>query len=378
MGRTSLVQLLALLCRHALVNSGGAGRPTGGRPAYVYQAEPDGLPTVGIDVGAANTRIVILRADDSVAYAREIPTTLSGARDDVLKELYAMIVDVLQQSGLEKQVVAIGLALSGVIDSTRGICLSFHKLRGWRGVDLRTCFEERFGLRTCVEDSSRAQAVAEVRWGIGRNIPSFLYVNVGVGIGGGIIVDRTLFRVSSGLSGELGHVIVDEQGPQCTCGNRGCLEMFASGPAILRNVDMQLSQGRLSTLEVHKAESAEKEMELKDIVIAARDGDKLAYEALTVAGEYIGRALAAALNLLGIEGAVIGGGVAQAGEPLIQAIERVVRLRVLSELSPRIWVRQAEVGSLGGAMGAALQARTRYLHEVTWEEIQAPKRIRLA
>lgn len=374
-GRTRVIEYLALLRRLGFVEDAGVAPPTGGRPARLYRATADALITVGVDVGTARTRVLALRGDDTLVFSRQMPTRLPAEQPRIVEALCDTVRGAVEEVP-GGRAVAVGVAVSAVVDARRGVCLNFHKLPGWKGLPLREALEKRLQTRIVVEDSSRAQAVAEARWGVGREVGSFLFVNVGMGIGSGIVVDGHLFIGPEGFSGELGHVVVEEGGPLCACGNAGCLEVFASGPAVVRYVREQLSRGRVSELAPLTGVEAD-DGALEQIVTAASKGSKLAYEALTRAGQYLGRAIASAFNLLGMETAVVGGGVAQAGEPLILAADQTARLRVLPDLSPKVRVRRALVGPLDAAMGAALLARQRYLHEVTWDEVAGSRAAQL-
>jgi predicted NBD/HSP70 family sugar kinase len=205
-----------------------------------------------------------------------------------------------------------------------------------------------------VDDSVRAMGIAAQRCGPAQGSANFLYVFLGSGIGSGVFVDGRPYRGCSGVAGELGHVTIDDDGPWCSCGSRGCLEALASTSAVLRRVQERLAESRLmSTLRGPYEKGG---LTLAALIEAARAGDKLAFQILDETGTYVGKVLAIALNLLGPELVVLGGPLAQDGGIILEAVQRQVRLRALQHISSQTRIICDDQGELAGARGAALLA----------------------
>jgi predicted NBD/HSP70 family sugar kinase len=219
------------------------------------------------------------------------------------------------------------------------------------------------GTDVLVDDSACAQALAEVRAGAARGARDFLFVNVGVGIGAALYMDGRLYRGPGGLAGELGHITVDESGPLCGCGNRGCAEALVGAPAIVGRARALLAEHTYPSLLVAD-DSPAAPLTIERLATAAGAGDKLAFQVLNDAGEHLGVAIAAALNLLGSPLVVLGGGIAHAGEPFLDAVQRTVRLRSLPPVARQVRIAPSDLDDSAAARGVALAALDHYLDTV--------------
>jgi predicted NBD/HSP70 family sugar kinase len=192
------------------------------------------------------------------------------------------------------------------------------------------------------------------KWGPARGVANFLYVFLGTGIGSALFVDGLPYRGGTGLAGELGHVTVDENGPWCSCGNRGCLEVLASVPAVLRRIQERLAESYM--VSALREPFERDELSLNALIEAAGAGDKIAFQILDQAGSYVGRVIAIALNLFGPELVVLGGPLTRDSDVILEAVRRQVRLRALQQISSQTRIVADDQGELVGARGAALLA----------------------
>jgi predicted NBD/HSP70 family sugar kinase len=228
----------------------------------------------------------------------------------------------------------------------------------WRGLDIPGELGERLGMKPIfVDDTVRAMGFVAHRCGLARGSSNFLYVHLGSGVGSGVFVGGVAYSGSKGMAGELGHVTIDEEGPWCSCGNRGCLEVIASTQAVLRRVRERLAASRLVSVlrEPYEADN----LTLDALIEAARSGDKLAYQILDETGTYVGRVLAIALNLLSPELVLLGGPLAQDGGIILNAVQRQVRLHALQYIWKQARIICDAPDELLGARGAALLALER-------------------
>ncbi|MGC8880480.1 MAG: ROK family protein, partial [Anaerolineae bacterium] len=274
-----------------------------------------------------------------------------ATNQDFLQDLLHLVRATIEESGVDPgRILGVGVAISGVVDSRNGFCFFCPNIPGVRDLAVKQTLEAALPYPVFVADQSHTYALAEMRRGAACGTENFLLVTVGIGLGSAICIGGQVYQGGMGLSPELGHVTVSKYGPLCSCGNYGCLEAMASGPAIVQRVRQALSEGLYSSLGALRPD----EITVEAIAQAARAGDKLAFSALDRTGQYLGIAIATALNLLGPQLVVIGGGVARCGELLFESIRRTVKIHVLHVISPHVRIVPGLLDENAAALGAAL------------------------
>jgi glucokinase len=256
----------------------------------------------------------------------------------------------IRRSGVPKeQVRAVGVALAGFVDTRRGA----HRpeaLPGGASIPLAAGIAERLGVPVLIEDMARAAALAEARDGAAAGIADLLFLSLGDRIGAALILDGNLYRGATGMVGELGHIVVREGGPRCTCGNLGCVQALATRPAILAQVREALAAGVVSALGTAGVRPT---FTIDDVVEASSRGDRLASSILRQAGQDVGRALAAGANLLGPTMVVLGGYAPDLGEVFVDEVRRVLEHDVVPPIWERLRVGVGILGARAAALGAA-------------------------
>jgi glucokinase len=283
---------------------------------------------LGIDVGGTNIKAVVL--EDGRVVARTQTPTLSedGGPPAVLRRI-AELADDMGAWG------SVGVALPGLFDE-EGRATLLPNLHGdWAGTRIAEPLAAAVGAPVRLVNDGHAFALAESSLGAGRGARNVMCIVCGTGIGGGLVLEGRLHLGPRERAGEFGHHTVVEDGPECQCGNRGCLELYAGSRAIAR------AAGRGT---------------FRETVAAARDGDEPAREALERAGRLIGLAIANVLIFLCPDRVVVGGGVAEAGEPLLGPLRAEVEARARVAPLDRIDLVGPELGTEAGAIGAALWA----------------------
>jgi predicted NBD/HSP70 family sugar kinase len=344
-----------------------------GRPSTLWRLRPEAAYFVGIDVGAATTRVLIIDLAGQPVHVSYESTAALYARAPggpaVARELAALVHRTLADCPLPNvRPVAAGLAISGLVDAERGVCLSCANIPGWKDLPLAEELSALLDLPAAVDDSARAQAIAEHRVGKAQEIQDFLFVNVGVGIGAALFMGGRPYRGPGGLGGELGHITVDERGPRCGCGNLGCAEAVVGARAIVRRAAELLESHTYPSLLAPESGgpngARERELTVEDLADAATEGDPLAFRVLNEAGEHLGVAVAAALNLLGSPLVVLGGGVVRSGEPFMGAVRRTVMLRALPPLARQVRIEASQLDGGAGAQGMAISTIEAYLRSI--------------
>lgn len=250
------------------------------------------------------------------------------------------------------RLLGVGVALSGLVDGRRGVVYDCFPVPGWENVPLRERLEAELGVPVLVDDRLRSLAVAEKRYGAARELDTFLYVDAGDGVGSCFFLDGRIYRGSNGMSGELGHIAMRENGPQCSCGNRGCLEVLVSRGAILEEVQRSLQSNVYTGLKSIGESGAQ--VTLADVARAAAEGDKLAGLLLFDAAELIGLALADLVSVFDPGTVILAGEVVRGlGKQLVDAVVRTVRLRGVHPITQRTQFLTGSEDAHRGALGAA-------------------------
>lgn len=310
---------------------------------------PSHRQAVGIDVGG--TKTASLRLDESGRILdRDVRSTPA---EDQVAILGAMVSSA--RAVMDPAVATIGIAAAGLVGSDTGV-LRFAPNLAWRDVPLAAHLAEAMGVPATADNDNTAAAWGEFRAGAGRAVRDLLFVGVGTGIGGGIVIDGSLVRGSNGFAGEIGHIVVEPDGPRCGCGNRGCWEQVASGSAITRAGRSAVRRHPYSGL-VERSNGDPAAVTGSMVTEAARAGDTVACGILVEAGNRLGQGIAALVNVLDPGLVIVGGGVSESGHlflaPARDAYERFVEG---FDHRPRVPVVAAELGTDAGAVGAGLLA----------------------
>jgi predicted NBD/HSP70 family sugar kinase len=313
--------------------------------------------TVGVEIGTFFLRIAINDLAGNVCHKLETRTILSDGLSRVVERCFKSIDQAVNACGVGKDaIVGIGIAHSGVIDSNQGVVLSFPRpgqMAEWRSVPLREMVEERFKVPCVVEDSVRMAALLEKQIGVALNLPDFVYIRIGMGIGSCIFINGEPYRGAGGSAGEFGHMTVDENGPLCSCGNNGCLSALASCGAIIQGVASAIRKGVHSRIR-EIVEDDFDQITIEMILEAAVQNDSLAFRVLNAAATHIGVALADVVNLLNPFVVIFSGPLFQSNPQLmLEPIQRVIRQRALEKAAHEVQLIVSTLGGDAAALGAA-------------------------
>ncbi len=313
---------------------------------------------IGVDLGGTTlTAAAVNVVSGRVVGRHQVPTLAKEGHDAVMSRMVTLIHTAIADAGLSKEDVGgIGIGLPGVLDLERGITLFLPNLPGaWRNVPLKATIEAAVGLPVYLLNDVRSFTLGEKTFGAGRDVDTMVCLAIGTGIGGGMVINGKLHLGLDGTAGEVGHQIIDPYGPPCGCGSRGCLEAFASGPAITAMALKAITQGL--TTKIAEMVSYDLNQVTPEIICrAAQAGDPIAKDIYERAGFYIGVGVANLITIISPQMVVIGGGVAQAGELLFEPIRRTVRERVHVTPLEKVQIVPAELGTNAGLIGAAVWA----------------------
>ena len=290
---------------------------------------------IGVDLGGTKILAGIVERDGTVERRRETPTPLAS-EEALLRGLETAVGEVL-----EDDVAAIGFGIPSTIDQRSGRAVWSANIP-LADLDLRTWMRDRFGLPVGVDNDANAATIAEWAHGAGRGTRHMVMLTLGTGVGGGLILDGRPYRGAIGAGAELGHMVIDEDGPPCqgACTGRGHLEALASGHA--------------ATQAAHEAfgEAADAHR----LVRLAAEGDRTAVELLASLGRHLGAGIASLVNIFNPELVVIGGGFSAAGDFVLGPAREVVAREALSPAREFVRIVRAELGTAAGLVGAGLVA----------------------
>ncbi|HEY3528948.1 MAG TPA: ROK family glucokinase [Nocardioides sp.] len=303
----------------------------------------------GIDVGG--TKIAGGVVDESGTILEEL--RVESPATDVLA-IEAAIEKLVTELRTRHPIEAVGVGAAGYIDKARAVVLFAPNL-AWRDLDLKADLERTLELPVVVENDANAAAWGEFQFGAGHDVDDLLLVTVGTGVGGGLVLDGSLYRGAFGVGAEIGHMRVVPDGLLCGCGNRGCFEMYASGSALVREARAAARAGSLLAADLLERAGGDADAITGPLVTqAARDGDTFAIEQLSSIGRWLGEGIASLTAVLDPAVVVVGGGVSAADELLLAP----TRTAFTSQLTgrghrPALEIRRSRLGNRAGLIGAA-------------------------
>jgi predicted NBD/HSP70 family sugar kinase len=262
----------------------------------------------------------------------------------------------------KENISAIGIGIAGIVDRKRGVILSWPKVPSWINVPVRSFVQDNLKALVEVEDISRTMALAERRLGKGRGAKEFIYVVLGAGTGSALFFGGSLYTGKEGFAGEFGHTTIDEKGPLCSCGNRGCVEASVSASTIIKRATEALTLGVSSQLQMVARENGGT-VTLENIAQAAEANDRFCLSLLSEIGLHIGTGVAGLINLLNPELVVLGGGLPKAaGKWLLPSIKRMVQERALENPAQHVSIELSDLNEIDWARGAAFLVSEKAIH----------------
>lgn len=305
---------------------------------------------IGLDLGGTKILAALIDGSGRMLTRIEYRTRSEQGESAVLERVFTAIQAVLDENKTNfKQIRGVGIATAGVIDSKNNILVFSSNLR-WNNVPIGSLINERFRLPVRLSNDANAAAIAEWIWGAGIGKQHLIYITISTGIGAGIISGGHLITGITDNAGEIGHISVDLDGPICRCGNRGCLENYASGTAIAQFAKQQLMDGAESIF--FNDESFER-IAAKDLAKAAESGDPFAIDIFKRAGYYLGAGITNLIHIFNPEMIVFGGGVMNAAHILLPVITQTVKQRCIGAMAKQVTYQKSFLGAEAGVIGAA-------------------------
>jgi len=350
-------KLIGELIDDGFVQDFGKQETDGGRRPNLYGLNPDSGYFVGVDVKRFRINIALLNfKGEVVKYKNSIPYQMENTVE-ALNNLCDIIRNFITESseGTDKM-LCVGVNVSGRVNPESGYSYSYFY---FEEKPLSLLIEERIGVSCFIDNDSRAMAYGEYMCGVAKGERSMIFVNVGWGIGVGIVLDGRIFYGKSGFSGEFGHINTFDNEIICRCGKKGCLETEVSGLAIHRIFLERVKNGSNTILQKQIEDGAP--LLLEDIIRAAQEEDVLAIEIIEEIGDKLGKSVSGLINLFNPELLVIGGTVSLVGDYIMLPIRSAVKRYSLNLVNKDTEIKISKLGDKAGAIGAGLFARERML-----------------
>ncbi len=342
----------SLIRNEKLVIDLGLGTSEGGRPPNLVSFAAQARFIIGVDIGRTNISAALADLDAKIVQEDMRPTDADEGYEQVIARVASIIEELISKSKVDrKNIMGVGLAVGGLMDKKRGI-IEFSPDFQWRNVDPATTLAGAVGVPVMIDNVTRVAAIGELHYGIGERFRNFICINIGYGIGAGIIINGMPFYGSHGVSGEFGHIMVDKDDQRiCNCGNRGCLEAIASGSGIARTVRERITGGAASVVATLCGGDTE-QISTAMVVDAANQGDALSSAVLREAMEYLSIGVVNLITLFDPEAVILCGRVALAGNIVLDPIKVAVESRSINVNRKDIHIGVATYGTRAALMGS--------------------------
>ncbi|MGW1885637.1 ROK family transcriptional regulator [Streptomyces sp. NPDC001970] len=310
---------------------------SGGRRARSVSLSGDAGIVIGVDFGHTHLRVALGNLAHQVLAEESEPLDVDASSAEGFDRAEQLVKRLIETTGIGRdKVIGVGLGVPGPIDVESGTLGSTSILPGWSGINPSNELSRRLGVPVYVDNDANLGALGELVWGSGRGVRDLAYIKVGSGVGAGLVIGGQIYRGPGGTAGEIGHITLDESGPVCRCGNRGCLETFAAARYVLPL--LQPSHGPELTME--------------RVVQLAREGDPGCRRVIADVGRHIGSGVANLCNLLNPSRVVLGGNLAEAGELVLAPIRESVSRYAIPSAARQLSVLPGALGGRAEVLGA--------------------------
>lgn len=346
--------LIAGLVDQGLLAEAGLQPSSGGRRAENLQLSASLGVLLGIDIGATSLDIAVLKPDlQPLARHAETADVRQGP-GVVMARVRVLLRDMLARLGIgARQVIGIGIGVPGPVNFQSSQLVNPPLMPAWDGFSIRDLLREDYAAPVFVDNDVNLMALGEL-WRLKRSLSNFLVIKVGTGIGCGIVCHGEIYRGAAGSAGDVGHICVDLEGPRCHCGNVGCVEVMAAGPAITRMAMQAANDGQSEVLADCLRRTGR--IDATDVGHAGRAGDVAANGIIQKAASLLGQMLASVVNFFNPSHIFIGGGITQVGPLFLAAVRQSVYQRSLALSTRHLEIQYTPLGAQAGVTGAGVLA----------------------
>ncbi len=351
LSKGGITQIINELLKLGLITETRSPMGNPGRIPYLLELNSEECYTIAVDLSRHYCIVSSVDLKGNIRKKMKYDFTLADTPYSILNTICVFIQEILESMKMKK-VIGIGVVSPGPVNNERGVIQNPHNFPGWSNIPIIDIIYDKIGVHVILENVANAYGIAEKYYGEGGKYRNFITIIVDEGIGSAIIIEHKLFRGSSGYSNEFGHISIDREGIKCTCGNIGCVEMYAALPKIIAQLENSLDIGARSSF--FEGIRRKRHITWDDILEGLRREDELSIKLLQKEAELIGSALVSAINLLEPQAVFLSSKIAKAGDYILEPLIEYVKDKTLTRSFeiPDILISKIEDASLAG--GAAL------------------------
>lgn len=308
---------------------------------------------IGVDLGGSKINVALISYHGKIKEHIKVPTNANQEPDVTISRIKRVIHEIISQSGLGiESILGIGIGAPGPLDCQKGIIHFAPNLPGWKEVHLRQLIAEEFNLPVILENDGNAAAWGEKIFGVAKGVNDLVCLTLGTGVGGGLILNGKIYHGKNNVAGEIGHIIVNKNGPRCNCGNFGCLEAYSSATGIKNRISRKIKESKIDDHNFFYQKDLDK-ISLAKIFELARQGNPVVKDIVDEAIEYLGVGIASLVNLLNPEMVVLVGGITNEGNKLLHPVKDIVFNRAMKSNLEDLKIVFGQLGGYAGAVGSA-------------------------
>ena len=343
----------ALIERGMLDETGPQASSGGRRPETLLLSSEMGV-LAAIDLGASSVDVALIAPDMTVLAHHAEPIEIAEGPGVVLSRVKDILRDLRKRCNIRaEKVIGIGIGVPGPVEFDSGLLVAPPIMPGWEGFSIREYLRDEYAAPVFIDNDVNVMAMGEL-WRLHRKLPNFLVIKIGTGIGCGIVCNRMIYRGTNGSAGDVGHICVDPAGERCHCGNQGCVEIMAAGPAIARQGTEAAKAGKSPQLA--QVLAANGVITPEDVGQASRGGDVAANAIIKLSGKLIGQMLATVVNFFNPSHIFIAGGISHIGPMFLASIRQSIYQRSLPLSTRHLEILYAPLGNRAGVIGCAAMA----------------------
>ena len=307
---------------------------------------------IGIDVGGTSIKGATIKTGGIILDRFAMPTDKNREAEDIIGELTDIINNLLKEKHYDEPIAGIGIAIPGTFNKETGVIVTCPNLPKWNGFNIKQFIENKCHHYVKVVNDADAAALAEAKYGSGKDVNYMLMITLGTGVGGGIVINKELYNGNLGMGGELGHMVIEVGGRECGCGRKGCFEAYGSATALIKETKRMMEAHPESTLNKHAKELGV--VDARVAFLSEKDGDKYGKEIVDDYVMYLSEGLINYCNIFRPNMIVLSGGVANEGDNLLDRVRAYLKLHTYGmRNSPVVEIKQASLGYDAGKIGAA-------------------------
>ncbi|MGQ9628926.1 MAG: ROK family transcriptional regulator [bacterium] len=374
LSKPTVTRILRELREEGYIREMGVGESGGGRPPVLYGFDPHSRFVVGVDFEIPGVRIVVVNLEGRIVSRRSHLVDVKASSESIVEKLKAEVRSALRNSPkvASDKLIGVGVAISGFLDRGEGVSLCTPRIPQWRNVPLGRALREEFGTPVRLVNDVDAMAMAELKFGLNDRVDSMIYIGFTEGLGSGLLLNGDMISGVFGNAGLIGHMTVDPDGPLCICGNRGCLETYASERGLVERVRERARINPLDAESLKRYEGAS----VRDVFAMSKSGDPICREAISEMTRYLAIGIANLVNLLEVNLVIIGGSVVELGEEFLERLNRDTKSHLQDILRADLRIEFARLkGEDVGAWGATIPFLEDFFGipelRIDWEEAKA-------